>query len=1030
MSYTIEKKIMNITKLKYFLLSFFMLLFMKSFGQDDKNKESINIDAIIVSEMDAPIEGALISLGKGMVKTHTDSNGHFTLQAKSDNILLISAVGYEDRTILLKTETINDKIVLIEQPYFSGFAYEIMLPAGGKTSQRELTGAISTIKGETLESYPDAVFQNALQGRLMGLVTQMTTNGLGDNTPNLFVRGLGRENNNGALTLVDGIERPLEYLSAEEIESIEVIKDVSAKILYGPRAANGVVLVTTKRGRNNTQIIRGSLEYGVSATTRIPKYLNSADYATLYNEARANDGFSAFYSAADIEGYRQSIGENDLLYPDVNHIDYFLEDSAPFKNANFEFSGGTDDSQYAIFINYLGLEGIEKVGEKVVKDRFSLRGNLDVQITPKLKGHLDVNGVIDNRNWGKLGENQVFSKINTERPNEFPFVITDPNLSPEVVGLGVEVLPPLGGSFLNPNSLYGDKIYGGLQDSQVFFGQTNFGLDWDASGITEGLEISTTVNFDNFQFSNSGQIQNPIRYASQRFIDAGGQDDLVYYKLNQREITDNRQGGGDDIRRSIGWRSNVKYKMDLRKNNKLAFDLSYFYFLNQDKGRLQDIETSNTYFKTSFSHKDKFYVDLSYALMGSNKFTGNKKYMLSHSVSAAWVLSEEQFLADWENLNYLKFKTGYGVMGYDNATSFYLYDTRYSRNGSISFGERNTGGGNLRTGFDNFGNRDLLWETANEFNIGLEGSAFKNTLRFEVNYFNQVRDRIIVDNPTSIFNTINGGLNVPQNLGKVVNNGFEASVDWTKIVGDLNLNIGANALFSKNEVKANNTVFDPTTNVNTIGNPSDAIIGYVSNGLFKTQQEVDNAPFQALGPYGVGNVSYKDLNNDGVVNEQDQTVIGNNFPRTTLGITLNANYKGFGLSILGVSELGVNFIKSNDYFRNSGEGKYSVLANDRFHPVNNPNGTEPILTTLSPLNDTRGSTFWLDSASFFRLKNVELSYSLSKDLWTVKNMKFFLRGANLFVLSNIKDLDPEVSDSGVNNYPLFRTITGGVTLGF
>ena len=177
-------------------------------------------------------------------------------------------------------------------------------------------------------------------------------------------------------------------------------------------------------------------------------------------------------------------------------------------------------------------------------------------------------------------------------------------------------------------------------------------------------------------------------------------------------------------------------------------------------------------------------------------------------------------------------------------------------------------------------------------------------------------------------------------------------------------------------------------------------------------------------------MSYQDLNNDGVVNEQDRTVIGNNFPRASFGVNLDATYKGFGLSILGTSELGVDMIKNNAYFRNSGQDKYSVLATDRFHPVNNPNGTQPILTTQNSINDNAASTFWLESASFFRMKNVELSYTFSNDLWTVKKMRFYVRGTNLFVISNIKDLDPEVPNSGVSNYPLFRTVTGGVTLGF
>ena len=1021
-----EIKIMKNYKNK--LLSLFFVLMMANFSSSvfGQEKISLNIQSTLVDENGKPIPNALIVLGDGLVETYSDLQGKFTLNAQPENIVLISANGYENKTIYLESESKTDKIVLKTAALFDGEKHIVKLPANIKTTERALVGAVSKVLGETLESQPDIVFHNALQGRLAGVSTQMTTNGLGNNQPNIYVRGLARQSANTALTIVDGMERPLEFLTAEEIESVEVLKDASTKILYGPRAANGVILVTTKKGRIDTQVIKTSVEYGVNMSTRMAEYLNSGDYATLYNEALANDGLAPMYSATDIAGYYASTGANDQLYPNIDHNSYFLNESSPVKKANFEYSGGTKESQYGVFLGYIGNDGMEKIGEKVSQDRINVRGNLAFKITDNLSGHIEANGIIESRKWGKLGQDQVFGKINSERPNEFPLLIQDPNFSGEAASLGDEVIPPLGGSIQNKTSLYGDMIYGGYQEYQFFYGQTNFGLDWDLNSVIKGFSASTNLNFDNYQYHAADQISNPIRYALDYNEESGVID---YTKLNKRTIERNRTERSSSITRSLGATTNLKYELQIDEDNKFNADLSYFYYLNQNNSRRQHIRNSNTALKANYAYKNKLYAELTYALMGSNKFSGSNKLFSSPAVGAAWVLSEEDFLSNVNAIDFLKLKTTYGILGYDAATDFYLYETRYSRNGTISLGERNTSSAD-RTGFDNFGNPDLEWEKSKEFNIGVEGLVFDKSLQFELNYFNVKREDIITTKASSTTTSIAGIGNTPENIGNIENQGIDGSVNWFKNFGELKLNVGANFLISKNKVKSADVIDNIDSYLNTVGQPTDVIFGYVSNGIFKSQEEIDNAPVQSLGTYGIGNISYEDLNNDGVINEQDRKVIGNSFPRSSFGINFDTQYKGFGLYILGVAETGVDMIKSNAYYRNSGEGKYSVLASDRFHPVNNPEGTQPILTTSNPINDNVTSTFWMENAAFFRLKNVELSYKFSNDLWLAKSTRFYVRGTNLFVLSSVKDLDPEVPNSGVNNYPLFRTITAGVTVAF
>ncbi|MCG1035815.1 SusC/RagA family TonB-linked outer membrane protein [Polaribacter sargassicola] len=1000
----------------------FTVLFSKTYAQE---KVVLNIKSTLVDKNDKPIANATIALGDGMVETQSASDGSFIITALIDNIMLISANGYKSKTIFLEKENVSGKIILEEAPLFTGAEHVLKLPANVTTTQREIVGAVAKVSGKEFESQPDVVFHNALQGRLAGVSTQMTTNGLGNNQPNIYVRGLGRLTNSTALTVVDGIERSLEFMTAEEIESIEVLKDASAKILYGSRAANGVILVTTKKGRKNTQVVKASVEYGVNMNTRMAEYLNSANYATLYNEALANDGLMPMYSEEDIAGYRASSGPFDLLYPNIDHNSYFLNNSAPLKKVNFEYSGGTEESQYGVYLGYIGTEGIEKIGEDVTQDRINVRSNLDFKITDNLVGHIEGNGIIEYRKWGKLGQDQVFGKINTERPNEFPLVIQDPNFEGEEATIGEELIPPLGGSQQNRTSLYGDLVYGGFQEYMFFYGQTNFGLDWDLNSVLPGLTVKTQLNFDNYQYHAADQINNPIRYELVEDSDTG---EINYVKLNNRTIETNRTERGSSSTRSLGSTSNITYKTSFAEKNKVTLDLSHFYYLNENNARTQHIKNSNTVFKANYAFDNKLFVEGSYALMTSNKFAEGNRSFLAHSIGAAWVLSEEDFFKN-NNLDYLKLKSSYGVLGYDANTDFYLYETRYSNNGSMSFGERNSTS-SARIGFDNFGNPDLKWEKSKEYNIGIEGLAFNKSVQFEFNYFNQRRTDIIYSSPSSNTSGTIGYVKIPENLGELKNQGFDGSINWLKNYGDFKFNIGGNFLISKNKVISADVIDNMDTYLNATGQASDVIFGYVSNGIFKTQEEVDAAPFQALGDYGVGNLSYQDLNDDGIINEQDRKVIGNSFPRASFGINLNTEYKGFGLSVLGVADTGVDMIKNNVYYRNFGQGKYSVLASDRFHPVNNPNGTQPKLTTLTPLNDNVTSTFWLDNAAFFRLKNVELSYTFSNDSWIVKNTRFYVRGTNLFVLSGVKDLDPEVPNSGVTNYPLFRTVTAGLSLAF
>ena len=371
-------------------------------------------------------------------------------------------------------------------------------------------------------------------------------------------------------------------------------------------------------------------------------------------------------------------------------------------------------------------------------------------------------------------------------------------------------------------------------------------------------------------------------------------------------------------------------------------------------------------------------------------------------------------------------------MGFDRSTNYLLYEQSWSQvNDQFNFGPTNNGALAYVTTCVRRANDHLKWEKSVEWNLGFEGLFFNNRLYTEMNYFRELRSDII-GSVDSTYGNYLGDFVYVDNMGKVFNHGFEADLSWKDKIGNFQYTVGANITWTKNKLIQWNQVMHDDEYRYSIGKSTDAMMGLVSEGLFGKDVSLDGHPNQSFGDYQRGDIAYQDLNSDKIIDNRDVKQVGNSFPRTTLGIDLELKYKSWGLYIQGYSELGVNGWASNAYYWNYGEGKYSVLALDRYHPENNPNGTYPRLTTTEGSNNFRNSTFWMVNKNFFRLKNIELNYTFNKFATSsvVSEIKVFARGSNLFVLSSVKDLDPELLNAGVVNYPVCRNITAGVSFVF
>lgn len=994
-------------------------------AKEKKAKQAVvELNFNVIDESQLPVVNAQVFTNEGSLVLFPDKNGKIALNVKEGSIVLIEAPGYEPYVINLRDMAPPSNVVLEKIPAFSGKQNELKLPGGIVTTKRLNVGAVSTINGEKLKSYPDPLLSNTLQGQGLGLVVEMNAGGMNNNPAGLNIRGLHRHGNNGIIAVVDGIERPIDALLPEEIESITLFKDASTKILYGGRAANGVLMINTKRGHANKKVIRASVDYGVGMPSRMPDFIDSYNYAKLYNEARVNDGLAPIYSESDIEGYKNSKGENDLRYPNVDYRDYFMRQSTNYTKITAEFSGGTNDIQYALIGGTLQSKGLEAIGERPQNNRYNVRGNLDVKVNDIITARMDVGAIVDFRSRGRLDHAQFISAINSHRPNEYPLLIDETIMPVDSLGF-----PGLGASFNKTDNLYGRMVYDGYVKDQYISGQSNFGLDFDLESIAEGLSAKAYITFDNYFFGSERLERTVATYAQRWEQTANGADSVVFVKMKQTNPSSNINLGGNQNFRNSGWNASINYSNQFGAHA-LTADAGYFYSKREMSGGEQDIQNLNSYLRTNYAFKNKYVAEFTLAYMGTNKFERGNRFSFFPAGGLAWIVSEESFMSNIESVDFLKIKASAGIIGYDAYTDNYLYKNVWFNNGSVSFGEANAASAG-RVSFRQIGRLGLDWEKSREINLGLEAMFAKNRLMLEMNYFNEFRYNII-QKVNSLYPDYFGGLFPYSNWGEVKNHGVELELNWNDRAGDLFYTVGANMLWSESQIVKLDQDVQTFDNLSGIGKPVDAMFGYDALGLFGKDIDLANSPAQTFGQYGIGDIAYRDIVPDGVINEFDREMIGNSFPRTTMGIDLELKYKGWGLYALGTANIGVNSWMNNSYYWNSGEGKYTDITLDRYHPTNNPQGTYPALTTTDGSNNFRNSTFWLANTSFFRLKNVEVSYTFENrnSSAIARQIKLYARGSNLAVISKVKELDPEALNAGVTNYPVLMFLTGGISVSF
>ena len=966
-----------------------------------------------------PVLGMTVEVQERGIETKTDMQGQFKIQALKGDVLVFTKEGY----LTFYQEIFNTKEALGIQvnPTIAeaGENDNVFIPFG-VIKKREINGAVSTIKASNLAQIPMSSLTNLLSGQASGLNVWQTGTQPGSDGSTYIIRNRASfAGSNLPLTLVDGVERDFSDMDLNEIESITVLKDAASLAWYGNRGANGVLLVTTKRGTAEKTRFTYDLQIGSQMPTSLTKPVDSYDFARLYNQALQNDGSPAFYSAETLANYQS---RTDLYgYPNNNFVNDFINNNALVQRHVLTASGGSQAIRYFTTLSFFDQNGLFKGAEtptfstNLQYQRYNLRTNLDIQVTPMLKVQLDMGGRIEDRRQPGGSSATFLNTVFTTPANAFPILNEDGSY---------------GGSSLFPNNPLAQLKSKGYtsQLTRVLLGTMNATHKLDF--ITKGLSASLFYTFDIQGSYTSGESQNYEIYqrSSTGVLTRFGTATPLVYQAStfSNTIRGNELWTGLDYKNSFG-----KHSL----SGSIRYQQAEIFTVTAFENKRQGVSA-----RGSYSFNNKYYLDLVASCTGADNYMPGKQFGYFPAMSLGWVISEESFLKKSTFVNYLKFRGSYGLVG-NNATGetnkfpyAYLYNPSI---GGYAFGNSFTW---AQGGSENkLPNPDITWEKAYKTDIGFDLKLFKNSLSIAGTYFNEIRKDILT-NP--ITPSIIGMTSYNVNDGETRLRGYEGTIDYTKKIGDFTFYLGANFTSAKNIILRINESTGLLDYQLQTGHNIASVNGFgklmlISDGIFQSQDEIDASPVQKFsGKVVPGDIKYKDINHDGVIDSRDMVMTDyNDTPDSYYGIKLGGMYKGFDLSIMmqGVNGRTIQ-IRSLVMAGSSSTGFINQFSTDAWTPAN-PTAHYPRLGISDRGNNTVDSDFWLKSGDYLRLKSLEIGYTIPSGLTDklhIRSLRFYLIGFNLINFNKTgMEIDPEMNLAGFNSaYPYVRTLTTGLNLKF
>ncbi|WP_338869048.1 TonB-dependent receptor [Spirosoma sp. SC4-14] len=914
----------------------------------------------------------------------------------------------------------------------------------GTQAAQRITSAISTVYGADLEKNFSLNLGNTLYGRLAGLSVAQGGSEPGVSTPSLFVRGVNTFGaaGNAPLYVIDGYisngvgpANSFMQLVPEEIETITVLKDASATAIYGARGANGVVLVTTKAGKEGPLRISFTTKQGFNQAQYVPKFLNAYNYATLYNEALANDGLPSRYTNADLDAYKN--GSDPVFHPDVNWYNQVLRPTAPVSSYNLTFGGGDKFVRYFVTLNAINSQGLfKKFGEMNDESsnskyaKYNFRTNLDVNLTDRLSAEFKIAGAFEQtNNPNNYTTGSTFSLLAQLPPNAFP--VYNPNGS-------------YGGNALYANPV-ANLLSTGFYQNNARTVLSSLKLTEQLDMLVKGLSASVAVSINNYFKSGSYKSKQYPRFS----VSSGPNGDAVYSPaVGQLTSLVGTEETLDQYRNLIV-QGFLNYKRTFGKS-----DVSGLLMVNTDNvtvfGPASDPSTPTANSTDPYKHNsgagrftyaydNKYMAEFSAGYMGSDLFAPGKRYGFFPAASVGWVVSSEKFLNKNKAVDYLKLRGSYGLVGNDNIvsqglSSRYAYTATFG-GGGYFFGTGNTAVGGLAENV--IANPNVTWEKEKSLNIGVDATLFKN-FDLSVDVFNRDRYDIVVASASTT--PLFSGIVTPSlNQGKANNKGFDVSLRYNGTQKkDFQFFVESNLSYFKNKVVFNAEAIQLNTGLYSTGLAIGQPIGLKAIGFYSEEdiarRQVDpkSVPGVLSEIIRAGDIKYQDIGGpdgkpDGIIDANDRIPIGNpGLPNLSLGLHTGFRYKGFDADLVFQAVTGNTVYLGGNYFQAfQSNGQVAAIALNRWTPQTAATADYPRLSSKDNLNNYQFSSFWQRDGRFLKLRSAEIGYSLPaglSDKLRLKTVRFFVNGTNLFSLDRIPYGDPE----SLTGYPVTRTVTLGL----
>ena len=1041
------------------LLALLLLMSGQVFAQN------LRVQGRVVDETGEGVIGAGVVIQGTTTGTITDFDGNFSLSVPRGTTLEISCVGYATQAVVVDGPTLN--ITLL--PDTTALDESVVI-AYGQQKKVTITGAVSAVSGEGLMKAPVANVANALQGNLPGVSAVQPSGMPGADEPVIRIRGVGSLNSAEPLVLVDGVERSFSQLDPNEIESISVLKDASATAVFGVRGANGVILVTTKRGTTGKASVTATANAAVQTISKFVDFADSYTYGQMWNYTAITDALpmSQWPGSVKIDDYTKyadtgirfsqdvmehfRTGDMPRTFPNMDWIKYIMNDSAWQEQANVNVNGGTERVRYFVSAGFLNQNSLFKTfsdnkNETFDYQRLNYRANLDIDVSKRSQISITLGGRMQDRNTMGGGEGFLFRYLQGATPyagsgidEEGRHIVSDANL-------------------VGPYDRDALSNYYGLGYQNESTNVLNFDIQYrlDLGFITKGLSFKTKASYNS-------------EYTARKNRENGYGTGVTYIAT----IVD-----GQEVLRKDGVTWPTPYSEAKWGSRNWYTEASFDYnrrFGKHNLGALLLYNQSKTYYpwdsngsiyqsipkgyvglvgRITYDYATKYMLDFNIGRNGSENFAPGKRYGTFPSISLGWIPSSETWWEPIKNfMGYLKLRGSWGLVGNDNtngARFLYLPGAWQFYQGSMTVNPQNRGAnfgtsGNWLQAVKELtaGNPNVTWETASKINLGVDAAFFRDRLHAYVDFFWEDRQHILVSNES----TLSAVTSLPSsyvNEGRVKNHGYEIVLNWEDKIGNVRYNISPSFSFARNQVIEMLEVEPMYAYLSRTGQPVGQRFGY---DLFEFYQEGTEERYRAA--YGTdmpdqgialkyGDCVYVDLNGDGVIDSNDQKPLGyTDNPEITYSLNMGLHYKGFDFSMLWTGADHVSR-QLNGYFRDQfGSTNTSALTQwvaDNSWTEDNPNAILPRISFTNRVHNNHDSQAWLVNSRYVRLKNVEIGYLFNKPkaMPFFNYIRLFVSGQNLLTFSTFDGNDPEAPGSGLDfgvRYPMTRVVNMGVQVNF